>query len=97
MEAQLGLSEAETEVQARARVHRATAGQRNWRLSLSGHELWQWQSEVTETGKLREGSAAVAGTQSWCAQLWQWQGRRRQKLRAQGKGGGFAREGGNMK
>ena len=41
MEAQSGLSEAETEVQARARVYRATAGQRNWRLSLAGHELWQ--------------------------------------------------------
>ena len=39
--ARSGLSEAETEVQARARVHRATAGQRNWRLSLAGHELWQ--------------------------------------------------------
>ena len=37
--ARSGLSEAETEVQARARVHRATAGQRNWRLSLSEHEL----------------------------------------------------------
>ena len=39
MEAQSGLSEAKTEVQARARVHRATAGQRNRRLSLAGHEL----------------------------------------------------------
>ena len=35
--ARSGLSEAETEVQARARVHRATAGQRNWRLNLAGH------------------------------------------------------------
>ena len=35
--ARSGLSEAETEVQARARVHRATAGQRNWRLSLARH------------------------------------------------------------
>ena len=60
--ARSGLSEAETEVQARTRVHRATVGQRNWRLSLAGHKLWQWQSVVTETGKLREGSAAVAGT-----------------------------------
>ena len=39
--ARSGLSEAETEVQARARMRRATAGQRNWRLSLAGHELWQ--------------------------------------------------------
>ena len=52
---------------------------------------------MTETGKLRKGSAAVTGTQSWCAQLRQWQGQQRQKLRAQGKGGGFARGGGNMK
>ena len=67
MEAQSGLSDVETEVHARAKVHRATAEQRNWRLSLAGHELWQWQ------------------------------GRRRQKLRAQGNSGGFARGGGNMK
>ena len=31
-----GLSEAETEVQARARVYRAMAGQRNWQLSPAG-------------------------------------------------------------
>ena len=35
--ARSGLSEAETKVQARARVHRATTEQRNWRLSLAGH------------------------------------------------------------
>ena len=29
-----------------------------------------------EAGKLREAAAAVTGTQSWCAQLRQWQGRR---------------------
>ena len=34
--ARSGLSEAETEVQARARVYRATAGQRNWQLSPAG-------------------------------------------------------------
>ena len=34
--ARSGLSEAETEVEARARVYRATAGQRNWRLRLAG-------------------------------------------------------------
>ena len=34
--AQSRLSEAETEVQARARVYRATAGQRNWQLSPAG-------------------------------------------------------------
>ena len=39
--AQSGLSEVETEVQARAKVHKATEGQRNWRLSLAGHEIWQ--------------------------------------------------------
>ena len=39
--ARSGLSEVETEVQARAKVHKATEGQRNWRLSLAGHEIWQ--------------------------------------------------------
>ena len=40
-----------------------------------------------EAGKLREAAAAVTGTQSWCAQLWQWQGRRL-KLGDSGNGGG---------
>ena len=37
------LVQAETGVQARARMRRATAGQRHWRLSRAGRELWQWQ------------------------------------------------------
>ena len=40
-----------------------------------------------EAGKLREAAAAVTGTQSWCAQLRQWQGRRL-KLGDSGNGGG---------
>ena len=35
------------------------------------------RARVTKARKLREAAAAVAGTQSWCAQLRQWQGRRR--------------------
>ena len=36
MEAQSGIGQAETGVQARARMGRATAGQRHWRLSRAG-------------------------------------------------------------
>ena len=64
--AQSGLGQAETGVQARARIRRATTGQRYWWLSRAGRKLWQWQSAVTTvaagTEKLRETAAAVAGT-----------------------------------
>ena len=39
MEAQSGLGQAETGVPARARMRRATAGQRHWGLSRAGREL----------------------------------------------------------
>ena len=54
IEAQSGLGQAETGVQARARMRRATAWQRHWRLNRAGRTL-----AVAVT------AAAEAGTQGY--------------------------------
>ena len=58
MEAQSGLGQAETGVQARARMRRATAGQRHWRLSRTGRN---------------SGSGSDEGGRDWNSGL-RWEG-----------------------
>ena len=92
MEAQSGLGQAETKVQVRARMNRATAGQRHWWLSRAGRELWLLL-------RLRLGGALTAlvvalVTAAAVAVGSDHSGR---GVETQGFDRGFARGGGNMK
>ena len=55
MEAQSGLSEAKTEVQERARMHRATSRAAELAAQYGMEQLRQWQSAAAELGDSRNG------------------------------------------